>query len=152
MSVKAGTPLSPSAIALKQKLEDEKVKVEEIRANLTAVAETYDEALHDLDSMLKEVEASVMDDEGPFRDAIQGSKGTGLQENNHLVTLRQLRLTRDTSVRDLAEGIGIPFPHVSEIERGLRQMTPQEQEIFERWAGGRIYYRPVPYVWVKNNR
>jgi hypothetical protein len=96
--------------------------------------------------VVADVKKTYLDDERPFSQAVQGSKGTGLQKSNRLVTLRQIRKQRAGSLREMTEETGIPFPHISEIERGMRVMTPRERGTMEEWAGGRIHYRLVPYI------
>jgi transcriptional regulator with XRE-family HTH domain len=42
------------------------------------------------------------------------------------LTLRQMRDARDISLRTLATEVGIHAPHLSEIERGQRMVTPEQ--------------------------
>jgi SMC interacting uncharacterized protein involved in chromosome segregation len=127
----------------------EKDTMEAIRASMDSLAETYAGSIHSLDKVFDKIKRTPIDDEAQFIDAVQGSKGSGQQKSNRLITLRQLRKQRAGSLRDLSEEIGVPFPHVSEIERGMRLMTPTERDIIEEWAGGRIHYRLVPYIELK---
>jgi hypothetical protein len=147
---KTGPPtLSEHALTLKRKLAADKDKVETIKANISALAEGYESALEDMESVIREasaVPATTPSSDDQFLEAVQGSKGTGLQKSRRLITLRQLRKRRGGSLRQMTDELSIPFPHVSQIERGMRLMTPAEQKAFEEWAGGRVYYRMVPYV------
>jgi len=139
--------ISEQATALRDRFAGEHKAMEAIKTNMDALALDYETALRDVDEFVTATnKLHLVDEEAQFIEAVQGSKGTGLQRSNHLITLRQIRKQRFGSLRAMSEDIGIPFPHLSEIERGLRLATPEELDAIEKYVGGRIHYRMVPYA------
>jgi Helix-turn-helix len=140
-------PLSKRAEELKENIAEEKDLIAE---QIKAILSRYETIASEVDGIVEDSKKhEVRDVDETFSETVQGLKGTGIQKSNALQTIRQMRLARGLTLRALSEELDIPYPHLSEIERGLRFPLDEERAVIEKWAGGQLNFRFVPYVLIR---